>query len=508
MHCGTRPHAWSFSASLRELVGLACVAWPAFLQLQAGGGLTEASNTRHLQIAKDGLIYYDEVLTTSARLCALSGRPEFDVIYNNAVPLLEENLNEVLQLRPGQAEVFSAKTAAANEELISLETEALRGCARGPQRLDAGESAAFVMGLEYEMWKGDYSYGVQLLLTDIDNYITDARAEGWRQTVYLWTVGIVVMMLLAFAQAVINVQEEQSGTLAAEFQDHVDRIHRTRLLRARRPEDARVLAAWGIDSDVLNSVYEATIDKENPPAYPEENAKPPRHFLAPKVQNRQRGFFSRLARALSPRGMILRKTYPMSTSRMSSDATLLRKLMPRVVFLVHLVALGCLLTPPFIQLHTDGLVRMGHWLGDITELVDSIRYYDEILTGSARLCALTGDIRWMARYRVAAALQHLHRSISFFLSLGGGGGGGGGGSSLSPLSIQEMGVIEACRFVPGPSSLPHLHIIKLNRGLLFENRAMSVLRLTFRYATAPQVSTNCWENRFGHRQRDCTANGN
>ena len=432
------------SALFRELVGLACVAWPAVLQLQASGGLSEASNTRHLQIAKDGLIYYDEVLTTSSRLCALSGRPEFDAIYNNAVPLLEENLNEVLRLRPGQTEVFAAKTTAANEELISLETEALRGCTRGPQRLDADESAAFVMGQEYEMWKGDYSYGIQLLLTDIDNYISDARAEGWRQTVYLWTVGIVVMMLLAFAQAVINVQEEQSSKLAAEFKDHIDRIRRS-FLRARRPKDARVLAAWGIEPDVLNAVYEAAVDKNaNDSSCPEDGTssclRPPRRGRSSKRQTSERGFFSRLARALSPRGMILRNAYPASTFRMSSDAALLRKTIPRVVFLVHIVALGCLLTPPFIQLHTDGLVRMGHWLSDITAMVDSIRYYDEILTGSARLCALTGDIRWMARYRTTAATR------------------------LSPLSmIAEVQVTYCMHVIRASAQASYHHLIfKLN----------------------------------------------
>lgn len=175
------------------MVGLFCVAWPASLQLQQGSGLAEAANLRQLQVVRDNLIYYDEVLTNSARICALSGRTEFLDVYLSTVDSLDANLAAVNELQPDSAEEFVTTTAAANEKLIELETYGLRGCSTGDDALTPAEAAPFVMGADYETWKGAYIYGLQMLRTNIDNILLKERATAWESTVFLWSVGIVVM---------------------------------------------------------------------------------------------------------------------------------------------------------------------------------------------------------------------------------------------------------------------------------------------------------------------------
>jgi len=46
--------------------------------------------------------------------------------------------------------------------------------------------------------------------------------------------------------------------------------------------------------------------------------------------------------------------------------------------------------------------------------VGQIKYYDEVLTSSARMCALTGDIRWMSRY--LQNVGHIDASINNVIS--------------------------------------------------------------------------------------------
>jgi len=358
----------------REIIGLICVAWPASLQLRQGVGVSEVADLRTLQTVRDDLRYYDEVLSTSARLCALSGRPEFLQQYNDVIPPLEANLAQVLRIRPEQAEEFTNSTATANDELIALETEALRGCSEGDDKLTAEEAGPYVMGIGYELWKGTYIYGLQILRTDIDNVLINEREASWKSTVYLWYVGIIVLLLVGLTQAANQAQDEESERLAAEFDDLVERLQPSPVLPAAELVDAKQPLA-----PVVTAI---------PGAWGSRRSQNNRY-------TGKKGFWRRMAIALSPRDIF--GTTP-SVSKMGRSARLLRRWLPWVVLLVHAISLGCILSPPFLQIATEDLVRMGSLLGELNSLVGEIRYYDVILTGAARLCALTGDIRWMARY--------------------------------------------------------------------------------------------------------------
>eukprot|EP00284_Hemiselmis_tepida_P013628 CAMPEP_0174936804 /NCGR_PEP_ID=MMETSP1355-20121228/58667_1 /TAXON_ID=464990 /ORGANISM="Hemiselmis tepida, Strain CCMP443" /LENGTH=283 /DNA_ID=CAMNT_0016183621 /DNA_START=54 /DNA_END=902 /DNA_ORIENTATION=- len=213
-----------------EVVGLVCVAWPASLQLESGAGLGGISDLRELQVVRDNLVYYDEVLTMSARMCALSGLPEFAARYDAIVGPLEDNIARVLELRPEEAETFNTLTVDANNELIRLETKALLGCADGADRIPASEAGNAVMGIEYERNKGSYIYGILTLKFGIDKYLLDQKEIDWQGTMFLWLVGIVVMLLLGTMQTMQQAQGEEAERLAAEFDAHIEELNGATLL--------------------------------------------------------------------------------------------------------------------------------------------------------------------------------------------------------------------------------------------------------------------------------------
>mmetsp|Transcript_40088 Transcript_40088/g.78545 ORF Transcript_40088/g.78545 Transcript_40088/m.78545 type:complete len:649 (+) Transcript_40088:383-2329(+) len=408
---------------LSEVVGLVCVAWPASLQLESGEGLGGQSELRELQTVRDNLIYYDEVLTMSARMCALSGKPEFAARYDAIVGPLEDNIARVLELQPDQADAFNAATVDANEELIRLETKALLGCAEGAERIPAAEAGEAVMGVEYELNKGSYVYGILTLKTGIDTYLQEKKDIDWQSTMFLWLVGIIVLLMLGAMQTAQQAQDEESERLAQNFDDQIDSLNDAQLVSekvasitksmfaSQQQQQGNQLDSWKGAGDVASSKdvvgnndvvafgetpREGNNDTLSGTAPTPSNPK----IASPKnsdsrVRARRHGCCGQLLEALSLRDFFVAAP---RLKRRDRSYRFLRSWMPLVVFVSNIIALGCVLSPPFIQMETEEMVRMGHTLRELSELVSEITYYDEVLTSSARMCALTGDIRWMSRY--------------------------------------------------------------------------------------------------------------
>jgi len=56
------------------------------------------------------------------------------------------------------------------------------------------------MGVEYEKNKGSYVYGILTLKTGIDTFLLEQKELDWQSTMFLWLVGIIVMLLLGATQ--------------------------------------------------------------------------------------------------------------------------------------------------------------------------------------------------------------------------------------------------------------------------------------------------------------------
>ena len=67
-------------------------------------------------------------------------------------------------------------------------------------RISTAEASAAVMGVEYEKNKGSYVYGILTLKTGIDTFLLEQKELDWQSTMFLWLVGIIVMLLLGATQ--------------------------------------------------------------------------------------------------------------------------------------------------------------------------------------------------------------------------------------------------------------------------------------------------------------------
>ncbi len=104
------------------------------------------------------ILWYDEVLTMSARLCAATGDFAYEQRYNEFDPLLVSHIGALRAFIPS-AEIASlvATTDAANDRLVAIEREAfaLTHQGRGPEAL------ASLHGAEYLRLKDLYTVGMK-----------------------------------------------------------------------------------------------------------------------------------------------------------------------------------------------------------------------------------------------------------------------------------------------------------------------------------------------------------
>ncbi|NJK59451.1 MAG: PP2C family protein-serine/threonine phosphatase [Oscillatoriales cyanobacterium SM2_1_8] len=123
------------------------------------------------------IVYYDEVLTMSARMGAATGDTAWEKRYQAFVPQLEEALQTASQLTPDAfASHSTQQTDAANQQLIALEAEALTLVREGQP--DA--ALKLLLGAEYEAQKKIYQQGSAQVLAAIAQRIRD-RIRGVQQ---------------------------------------------------------------------------------------------------------------------------------------------------------------------------------------------------------------------------------------------------------------------------------------------------------------------------------------
>ena len=77
---------------------------------------------------------------------------------------------------------------------------------------------------------------------------------------------------------------------------------------------------------------------------------------------RRKGCVGQMLEALSVRDFFVKAP---RLKRREKSHRFLRSWMPVVVFVSNVVALGCVLSPPFIQMETEEMVRMGHTLREL-----------------------------------------------------------------------------------------------------------------------------------------------
>ncbi len=162
-------------------------------------GISQYRDTRldiqELLQAAETIRYYDEVLTMSARMGAMTGNPAWQQRYDSSVPQLDAAIGETIQRFP-QAKKALAQTSEANERLIAFEKQAFELSRAGR----IAEASALLLGEAYERDKKYYSEGLAQLTQSIHSYREDVEI---RLSKNMLTTELIVTTLLAIVVFVL-----------------------------------------------------------------------------------------------------------------------------------------------------------------------------------------------------------------------------------------------------------------------------------------------------------------
>ena len=188
-------------------------------------GAIKTINSRDLQIIdlSNKINYYDEVLTSSARLAATTGDDRWEERYLGVVPLLDDALAKTEALVPQAFKGDAiAQTDAANDKLIAMEDSAFSLIERG--ELEA--AATLLLSPEYEAQKAIYAEGLVKTTDALNEFVANNIQKQARLTfsalatiaigsgILLFTWILVLRRIQRYIQAINDLEKLISQTSA------------------------------------------------------------------------------------------------------------------------------------------------------------------------------------------------------------------------------------------------------------------------------------------------------
>lgn len=170
-------------------IGLTLLIFKAFSSYQYTRNKASA-----LQENADAILYFDEVLTMSARMVAFTGDRYWETRYHECIPKLDLALQKTFELFPGAQEALEA-TRDANQRLIELELQAFALANAGQLR----QAAKILFGLNYETDKKVYSDGLTRLRQHINAYKIAIQNQIRRDTLVSITIAALIFLLIILA---------------------------------------------------------------------------------------------------------------------------------------------------------------------------------------------------------------------------------------------------------------------------------------------------------------------
>ena len=165
------------------LTGLGWHVWKTYLEHKGA-----QKHVFPIQVLRDKIIHYDEVLTMSANMAAASGDQQWEKRYRLFEPQLDAVIKSLKKLVP---ETFDTKAAfqtdQANIKLVAMENQVFELVGRG--HLD--DAQAILSSDEYSEQKKLYSDGMERIAADLEKHTT-VYLENHRKRA---TVALVSVLL-------------------------------------------------------------------------------------------------------------------------------------------------------------------------------------------------------------------------------------------------------------------------------------------------------------------------
>ena len=187
VHPGQDRLLWSVTLAVSlTLLTLGWLSWTTYRGYRFVTGQLPAIS--HMEELRGQILFFDEVLTMSARMSAATGDPQWEARYRRFEPQLDQVLKETMRLAPAAASSqAAAQTETANAKLVAMENRAFELVRQGQQ---AG-ARQLLSSDEYESQKKVYAAGMAEFSRSLKQRIDSMRAQ--RQVQVFWNVVIAAV---------------------------------------------------------------------------------------------------------------------------------------------------------------------------------------------------------------------------------------------------------------------------------------------------------------------------
>jgi len=175
-----------FWTAITGFLGLLICGFLVFLYVYTQDVFERVQELEHLS---GKIIFYDEVLTMSARMAVMTGDVYWIERYNHHASDLDQAIKELIFLSPNQmATEFAKSTDAANLALVEIETMALAKVKEGKM----AEAKSLMFSSKYDDLKQIYSDGIQNFHTRIERDAHFRHAQVGIGSI----IGVLVFIIL------------------------------------------------------------------------------------------------------------------------------------------------------------------------------------------------------------------------------------------------------------------------------------------------------------------------
>jgi serine phosphatase RsbU (regulator of sigma subunit) len=144
-----------------------------------------------LQELSDQIIYFDEVLTMSARMRVLTNNLDWEARYNEFVEPLDLAIKKIIELAPEAYNTYAKQTDAANLKLVEMEIQAFQWMRENRQQ----EALTLLFGNQYLTQKQLYAESIRKTLALIKKKI-QKHLNNYQSSLLLNSVFAVLNLLL------------------------------------------------------------------------------------------------------------------------------------------------------------------------------------------------------------------------------------------------------------------------------------------------------------------------
>ena len=162
-----------------------------------------------LQELSGDIIYYDEVLTMTARLGATTGDPKWEHRYRIFEPELAKAIQAAKHLAPEAFEISNiTQTEAANNKLVEMETRAFDLIREGKKEI----ASQILSGQKYNEQKQIYTEGIKSFISGLQSNI---QLKQKHNNEYVFKIGLlsVVCLLIAWFCALFLISAHKAAKI-------------------------------------------------------------------------------------------------------------------------------------------------------------------------------------------------------------------------------------------------------------------------------------------------------